>query len=150
MLREITAANKPAAQKPEISAEEERIDRERREEQERIYERKNKIGRGISVFFALLATIMVFIMNYFDTKPLGIIILIILAFINLIPFLVIFKSNSYDDIMRGIFLCISIIISVLVVIGGVLVGVLGELIASIGLGICNLASCIIAMIFPKD
>ena len=161
--------------------EQERIERERKAEQERIEqaerarrdaeqrrqleirqkerqarERRYKIGRGTSVFLAVLATIMIFFLNHFDVGW-NIVLVIFLAGLNLIPFLVIFKADEYSKVKKGIFLCISIIVS-MIIFGSYAnyeppdvanINTTALIISSVIFSICNITSCITAIVFPK-
>jgi len=157
--------------------EQERIERERKAEQERIEqaerarrdaedarqnaeyarqreirERRHKIGRGTSVFLAVLATIMIFVLSHFDFG-LNIIVLLLLAGLNLIPFLVIFKADEYSNVKKGIFLCVNIIVSMITFIAYVNYEHINKaalIVSSVIFGICNVTSCITAIVFPKD
>jgi hypothetical protein len=128
-------------------------ERERYRILEKEYEAKkerHKIFRGLSIFFAALATIMVFILNNLDTG-LGILIFIV-AFINLIPFLVIFNAECYHDGRKVLFMAISILFSIFVLVSCIKYGrtTTALILCSVALGIFNSFSCILPLIFPKD
>jgi len=106
-------------------------------------EKRRKIGRAISVIFAVLATIMVFIIDYSID---GLVTSIIFAIINLIPFVVIYNLDSDSKITKVVLLCVCILISLLGRWAG---SQEGKSMPSFVYLIFNLSSCVTAMIFPK-
>nr|AGS51707.1 tetratricopeptide repeat family protein [uncultured bacterium contig00032] len=151
------AKNAQAEEYAKRRRQEEAAERERIEEQK---DKRRKIGRGISVLLALFVAVMTFIA--FISSDAGIVTTVIITIIYSIPFIVIFFADEDSTAKKIIFLCIAVGLNLLLLWIGFREsgnteeimtesenGSIREIVALIGIVICNLASCTTAVIFPK-
>jgi len=156
-LAKVEAAIEEEKARKEREAKEkaEREAREAKEKAERAAEEmRRKTGRIASLLLEVFFIIMAFVNNNLSSEDpsnnIGTVIFIIVFFT--IPFLVLYFSYGERKILRGIFLGIGVLMSVLLCLFfsmGSSEESKGSIISFIAMNISYMASCITAMIFPK-
>jgi ankyrin repeat protein/predicted membrane channel-forming protein YqfA (hemolysin III family) len=143
-------AEKERAEKERVEREKAEKKRVKREKRERRKKTIHVIGRVSAIVFAVLSSIMMFVNYSQGSDGSGFIVLIFF----IIPFLVIFFSDEENWILKSIFLCVGIALSILTLL--IAKDNLdaetnaAEVPFFVAMSIGFILSYVTAMIFPKD